>query len=74
MRNNLTDAAKKAAIEDTPAAMFAFLIERVRANLHIVLGMSPVGEPFRFVSLETGIIGGLATDMSSYCMSLARID
>ena len=26
--------------------MYALLIERVRANLHIVLGMSPVGEPF----------------------------
>ena len=49
VRNALTDAAKKAAVEDTPSAMFAFLIERVRANLHIVLGMSPVGEPFRCV-------------------------
>ena len=44
------DAAKKAGIEDSPAAMYAFLIERVRANLHIVLGMSPVGEPFRYSS------------------------
>jgi len=49
VRNALTDAAKKAAVEDTPSAMYAFLIERVRANLHIVLGMSPVGEPFRCV-------------------------
>jgi len=32
--------------------MYAFLIERVRANLHIVLGMSPVGEPFRYISLS----------------------
>jgi len=29
--------------------VYALLIERVRASLHIVLGMSPVGEPFRFV-------------------------
>lgn len=27
--------------------MYAFLIERVRANLHIVLCMSPIGENFR---------------------------
>lgn len=47
IRNALSDAAKKAGVEDTPAAMYAFLIDRVRANLHIVLGMSPVGEPFR---------------------------
>jgi len=47
VRTALADAAKKAGIEDTPAAMYAYFIERVRANLHIVLGMSPVGEPFR---------------------------
>jgi len=49
VRNSLTDAAKKAGVDDTPASMYAFLIERVRANLHIVLGMSPVGEPFRYI-------------------------
>lgn len=27
--------------------MYAFLIERVRANLHIVLCMSPIGDDFR---------------------------
>lgn len=38
---------KKNGIEDTAQAVFAFLIERVRNNLHLVLCMSPVGEPFR---------------------------
>lgn len=27
--------------------MYAFLIERVRANMHIVLCMSPIGDDFR---------------------------
>lgn len=31
----------------TTEAMYAFLIERVRANLHIVLCMSPIGDNFR---------------------------
>jgi len=58
VRNSLTDAAKKAGIEDTPANIYAFLIERVRANLHIVLGMSPVGEPFRYVFVIISSDGG----------------
>ncbi len=49
MKNALTDAAKKDGIEETAQSMFAYLIDRVRANLHVVLGMSPVGEAFRSV-------------------------
>ena len=49
MRNALSDVAKKEGIDDSPQSIFAFLIERVRANLHVVLCMSPVGEPFRYV-------------------------
>ncbi|KAK3095642.1 hypothetical protein FSP39_017066 [Pinctada imbricata] len=47
VRNALSDIAKKEGIDDSPQSIFAFLIDRVRANLHIVLCMSPVGEPFR---------------------------
>jgi len=47
VRNALAEDAKKEGIDDTPQSMFAFLINRVRDNLHIVLGMSPVGEQFR---------------------------
>lgn len=28
-------------------AIFRYFIDRVRANLHIILCMSPIGEPFR---------------------------
>ena len=49
MRNALSDEVKKEGIDDNPQSVFAFLIERVRANLHVVLCMSPVGEPFRLV-------------------------
>nr|XP_022345562.1 dynein heavy chain 2, axonemal-like isoform X2 [Crassostrea virginica] len=47
VRNALSDIAKKEGLDDSPQSIFAFLIERVRANMHIVLCMSPVGEPFR---------------------------
>ncbi|MEE6497717.1 hypothetical protein FKM82_002819 [Ascaphus truei] len=34
-------------VEATPMAMYNFFIERVKSNLHIVLGMSPIGDAFR---------------------------
>ncbi|KAJ1097170.1 hypothetical protein NDU88_002296 [Pleurodeles waltl] len=34
-------------IDATPLAMYNFFIDRVRANLHIVLAMSPIGDAFR---------------------------
>ena len=34
-------------IDATPLAMYNFFIERVKANLHIVLAMSPIGDAFR---------------------------
>ena len=37
----------KKAPEGTPAQLMAFFTERVRANLHVVLCMSPVGDAFR---------------------------
>ena len=39
--------AKRDGVSDIGDAMFAYFIERVRSNLHIVLCMSPVGDPFR---------------------------
>ena len=47
VRQALTADAKKDGIQDTPDSMFAYLVERVRNNLHVILCMSPVGEPFR---------------------------
>lgn len=49
MRNALVDTAKKEGVDESPQSIFAYLIDRVRANLHVVLCMSPVGEPFRYV-------------------------
>ncbi|XP_074478915.1 dynein axonemal heavy chain 2 [Sebastes fasciatus] len=43
----LSESAKKENVVETPDSLFNYLIERVRNNLHIVLCMSPVGEPFR---------------------------
>lgn len=43
----MSNVAQKAGVLQTSEAMYAFLIERVRANLHIVLCMSPIGDDFR---------------------------
>ncbi|XP_061620043.1 LOW QUALITY PROTEIN: dynein axonemal heavy chain 2 [Phyllopteryx taeniolatus] len=45
--NALSDSARKENVVETPNSLFSFLIERVRSKLHIVLCMSPVGDPFR---------------------------
>ncbi|XP_054656624.1 dynein axonemal heavy chain 2 [Dunckerocampus dactyliophorus] len=45
--NALSDSARKENVVETPESLFCFLIERVRSNLHVVLCMSPVGDPFR---------------------------
>ncbi|XP_037533396.1 dynein heavy chain 2, axonemal [Nematolebias whitei] len=45
--NTLSEFARKDNVLETPDSLFSYLIERVRNNLHIVLCMSPVGEPFR---------------------------
>ncbi|XP_042256267.1 dynein axonemal heavy chain 2 [Thunnus maccoyii] len=45
--NALSESARKDNVVETPDSLFRYLIERVRNNLHIVLCMSPVGEPFR---------------------------
>ncbi|XP_061921125.1 dynein axonemal heavy chain 2 [Entelurus aequoreus] len=45
--NCLSDSARKENVVETPDSLFSFLIERVRNNMHVVLCMSPVGDPFR---------------------------
>uniref|UniRef100_A0A8P4KIS1 Dynein axonemal heavy chain 2 n=1 Tax=Dicentrarchus labrax TaxID=13489 RepID=A0A8P4KIS1_DICLA len=45
--NALSESARKDKVVETPDSLFSYLIERVRNNLHIVLCMSPVGDPFR---------------------------
>lgn len=47
MKNRLSAPALKRGILPSNEAMYNFLIERVRENLHIVLCMSPIGDSFR---------------------------
>ncbi|GIM07381.1 hypothetical protein Vretimale_11536 [Volvox reticuliferus] len=45
--DELRPAAKAAGAGETADALYAYLLERVRTNLHVVLCLSPVGEAFR---------------------------
>ena len=47
VKNNLLKEAKKNGIEENNQAIYNFLLDRVKANLHLIVCMSPVGEPFR---------------------------
>lgn len=40
-------AAKKAGAGETGEAVYAYFLERVRTNLHVILCLSPIGEAFR---------------------------
>ncbi|KAH0626110.1 hypothetical protein JD844_000881 [Phrynosoma platyrhinos] len=42
IQNNIIDAARKEGIQESQDSLFAYLIERVRNNLHVVLCLSPV--------------------------------
>ena len=43
----VTPRAKRAGRPLTPASLMAFFVDACRANLHMVLAMSPVGGAFR---------------------------
>jgi dynein heavy chain len=43
----VTPRAKRAGRPLTPASLYAFFVAQCRANLHLVLAMSPVGAAFR---------------------------
>lgn len=45
--NSLRNEAKAKGIPDSRDALIEFFVQRVRANLHVVLCFSPVGEAFR---------------------------
>lgn len=47
IKNKIYHAATKAGVPITNEAMHNFFVERVRAHMHIVLCMSPIGEAFR---------------------------
>ncbi|XP_039087571.1 dynein heavy chain 2, axonemal [Hyaena hyaena] len=43
----ISEQAKAEQLPQSSDSLFAYLIERVRNNLHIILCLSPVGDPFR---------------------------
>uniref|UniRef100_G1MEZ7 Dynein axonemal heavy chain 2 n=1 Tax=Ailuropoda melanoleuca TaxID=9646 RepID=G1MEZ7_AILME len=44
---HIVEQAKAEQVSQSSDSLFAYLIERVRNNLHVVLCLSPVGDPFR---------------------------
>ncbi|XP_034845406.1 dynein heavy chain 2, axonemal [Mirounga leonina] len=44
---HIVEQAKAEQVSQSSDSLFAYLIERVRDNLHIILCLSPVGDPFR---------------------------
>ena len=53
----MSPEAIKEGVPDTSDALFSYLIERVRNNLHIILCMSPVGDPFRYIIIIITLLG-----------------
>ncbi|XP_077169770.1 dynein axonemal heavy chain 2 isoform X1 [Paroedura picta] len=47
IQSHIIEAARAEGIQESLDSLFAYLIERVRNNLHVVLCLSPVGDPFR---------------------------
>lgn len=45
--DEVRNACKAAGAGETQEALYAFFLERVRTNLHVILCLSPVGEAFR---------------------------
>uniref|UniRef100_F1ST22 Dynein axonemal heavy chain 2 n=1 Tax=Sus scrofa TaxID=9823 RepID=F1ST22_PIG len=44
---HIIEQARAEQVPESSDSLFAYLIERVRNNLHIILCLSPVGDPFR---------------------------
>ena len=64
IRDEVRKDAKAAGVDvDNPAKLYDFFIERSRANLHVVLAMSPIGEDFRRrVNMFPGLVNCTTID------------
>ncbi|XP_054171131.1 dynein axonemal heavy chain 2 isoform X7 [Homo sapiens] len=47
IQSHIIDQARVEQVPESSDSLFAYLIERVQNNLHIVLCLSPMGDPFR---------------------------
>ncbi|XP_006899240.1 PREDICTED: dynein heavy chain 2, axonemal [Elephantulus edwardii] len=47
IQTHIIEQARAERVPESSDSLFAYLIERVRSHLHIVLCLSPVGDPFR---------------------------
>lgn len=47
IQTQIIEQARADQVPESSDSLFAYLIERVRNNLHIILCLSPVGNPFR---------------------------
>ena len=63
----VTPKAKRAGRGISPPEVYAYFVEQCRANLHMVLAMSPVGDAFR------SVLRPFATALLAPCRSLAFV-
>ena len=63
----MTPKAKRAGRGISPPEVYAYFVEQCRANLHMVLAMSPVGDAFRLV------LNPFATALLAPCRSLTFV-
>ncbi len=59
--------AKRAGRGISPPEVYAYFVEQCRANLHMVLAMSPVGDAFR------SVLRPFATGLLAPCQSSAFV-
>lgn len=61
----VTPKAKRAGRGINPPEVYAYFVEQCRANLHMVLAMSPVGDAFRSVLAHLACLIASLSSLSS---------
>jgi dynein heavy chain len=63
LRDSVASLAKKQGLDQTPDVLWGLFVERVRANMHIVVCMSPVGDDFtRRIRMFPGLVSCTTID------------
>lgn len=77
-RAALTEAVRPAAVKagcsaDSPSDLWNFFVDRTKANLHIVLTFSPIGDAFRYSMNTCSWLSLLVVGAISACSPFSRL-